>query len=130
MDWRLVVMVIGVLAVPGGLWLLAREFKRLSLPRFLAYALETLRCRLRDSRSDRAEEYRSVRKMLDDLPPVRTSPSEAAMVALRSEPSMVMVETTKPRKREWSSNMSEASVASDGARHAVPQGRPRRAAAR
>ena len=66
------------------LWLLAREFKRLSLPRFLAYALETLRCRLRDSRSDRAEEYRSVRKMLDDLPPVRTSPSEAAMVALRS----------------------------------------------
>ena len=32
MDWRLVVLVIGVLAVPGGLWLLARERERTGRP--------------------------------------------------------------------------------------------------
>ena len=32
MDWRLVVLAIGVLAVPGGLWLLARERDRTGRP--------------------------------------------------------------------------------------------------
>lgn len=32
MDWRLVVLVIGVLAVPGALWLLARERERTGRP--------------------------------------------------------------------------------------------------
>lgn len=66
------------------LWLLAREFRRLSLPRFAAYALEALRYRILGPRSDRAADYRSVRKLVDALPPVHAGPSEAAMAPLRS----------------------------------------------
>ena len=65
-------------------WLLMREFKRLGTARFSVRAWEAIKRRVFGPDHDAYADYRSLRKVVNDVTPEPETPNEAAMAPLRA----------------------------------------------